>query len=119
MLRNIPVMLEGYRLMVLEEPEVKMRKNEKTGEFEPVTDFEGAPQFVISVHAKPHKKADGTRAGKGDEIRVTLETEPQDEIPDGAIVEFINPRISHWENELNGRTMSGLAWKATGVKLAG
>lgn len=119
MLRNIPVMLEGYRLMVLEEPEVKTRRNEQTGEFEPVTDFEGAPQYVVSVHAKPRKTEDGRPAGKGAEIKVTLETEPHEEIPDGSIVELINPRVSHWENELNGRTMSGLAWKATGIKLAG
>lgn len=119
MLRNIPVQLEGYRLMVLEEPELKMRKNDKTGEFETVTDFEGVEQYVVSVHAKPRKKADGSPAGKGAEIKVTLETQPHEEIPDGSIVELINPRVSHWENELNGRAMSGLAWKATGVKLAG
>ncbi|GGI92361.1 hypothetical protein GCM10011581_31890 [Saccharopolyspora subtropica] len=118
MLRNIPVLLEGYRLMVLEEPELKTRRNDATGEVETVTDWQGAPQYVISVHAKPRKTADGRPAGKGAEIKVTLETEPTEEISDGSIVELINPRVSHWETELNGRTMSGLAWKATGVKLA-
>lgn len=117
MLRNIPVVLEHYKLQVTEEPEVKTRENE-AGELEPVTDWQGARQFVVSLFAKP-RPTEGKRPGKGEEIRVTLETAPDEDVTDGALIELINPRVSHWENELGGRKMSGLSWKATGIKLAG
>ncbi|MER7116605.1 hypothetical protein ABT332_19165 [Saccharomonospora azurea] len=117
-LRNIPVLLDGYKLMVSEEPQMKTRENDKTGESEVVTDWNGAPQYVVALFAKP-LPVDGRPGGKGAEIKVTLETEPGEEISDGARVELVNPRVSHWENELGGRMMSGLSWKATGIKLAG
>nr|WP_051110060.1 hypothetical protein [Saccharomonospora halophila] len=116
-MRNIPVLLDGYKLLVSEEPQVKMRENDK-GEPEVVTDWQGATQYVVVLFAKP-KAVDGRPAGKGSEIRVTLETEPHEEIPEGSRVELVNPRVSHWESELGGRTMSGLSWRATGVKFAG
>lgn len=115
-LRNIPVMLDGYKLQVTEEPTVKMREND-SGVLEAATDWQGITQYVVTLFAKP-RPVEGRPAGKGAEIRVTLETEPQEQSDDGSRVELINARVSHWENELGGRKMSGLSWKATGVKLA-
>ncbi len=117
MLRNIPVLLDGYKLMVSEDPQVKTREN-ANGESEVVTDWQGVPQYTVALFAKP-LPVDGKPGGKGAEIRVTLETEPGEEISEGVRVELVNPRVSHWENELGGRMMSGLSWKATGLKLAG
>lgn len=114
-LRNLPVLLGDYKLQVTEEPTVKMRQN-TAGELEAATDWQGATQYVVVVFAKPLPKDDGRPGGKGSEIKVTLETEPHEPIEDGERVELINPRVSHWENELGGRMMSGLSYKATGVK---
>ncbi|GAA2338253.1 hypothetical protein GCM10009854_13130 [Saccharopolyspora halophila] len=116
MLRNIPVVMSHYKMQVTEEPVVKTRENE-TGEIVPVTDWQGAQQFVVSLFVKARPQ-EGQRPGKGEEIRVTLETAPDDDVTDGAVVELHNPRVSHWENDINGRKMSGLSWKATGIKRA-
>ena len=110
MLRNIPVVLEGFKLRVAEEPTVKMR--EENGKQVLATDQQGASLFVVALFAKPLPDPVTGRAGKGEEIRVTLETEPSG-IEEGDRVELVNARVSHWENE--GR--SGLAWRATGLKL--
>lgn len=114
MLRNIPVELSGHKVLVTEAPTLKMREGEN-GEPEAVTDYNGASQYVVVLFVKPLPNEQG-RAGKGAEIKCTLETDPGDGIDEGDRVELINPRVSHWENELNGRQMSGLAWRATGIK---
>ena len=114
MLKNIPVLLEGYKVQVTEEPTLKMIEKED-GSQVPATDFQGVQQHVVMLFVKP-KPVNGERAGKGQEIKVTLETSPEDDVTDGALVEMINPRVSHWENDFNGRTMSGLSWRATGIK---
>ncbi|MFI7680361.1 hypothetical protein [Actinophytocola sp. NPDC049390] len=97
-----------------EAPTVKMRQG-KDGQSEVVTDRDGATQFVVVLFVKPRPNQSGY-AGKGAEIKCTLETDPGDEVSEGDLVELINPRVSHWENELDGRMMSGLAWRATGIK---
>jgi len=114
MLRNIPVELSGHKVLVTEAPTVKTREG-KDGQPEVVTDRDGATQFVVVLFVKPRPNASGY-AGKGAEIKCTLETDPGDEVSDGDLVELVNPRVSHWENELDGRMMSGLAWRATAVK---
>jgi hypothetical protein len=116
-LSNIPVELSGYKAQVTEDPVVKTRRDEN-GVDVPVTDYAGVMQYVVMLFLKPLPVGD-RRAGKGSEIKCTLETEPDEDIREGARVELINPRVSHWENDFNGRTMSGLSWKATGIKLAG
>lgn len=114
MLRNIPVELSGHKVLVTEAPTVKTREG-KDGRAEVVTDRDGATQYVVVLFVKPRPNEQGY-AGKGAEIKCTLETDPGDEVSDGDLVELINPRISHWENEIDGRVMSGLAWRATGIK---
>ena len=117
MLRNIPVELSGHKVLVTEAPTVKTREG-KNGVAEVVTDYSGATQYVVVLFVKPRPNEQG-RAGKGAEIKCTLETDPGDAVSEGDLVELINPRISHWENEIDGRVMSGLAWRATGIKPVG
>jgi len=115
MLRNIPVELSGHKVLVTEAPTVKTRED-ANGADVVVTDHRtGATQYVVTLFVKPLPNEDGY-AGKGAEIRCTLETDPGDAVSEGDRVELIHPRVSHWENELNGRAMSGLAWRATGLK---
>ncbi|UVS78383.1 YdcP family protein [Actinokineospora sp. UTMC 2448] len=109
-MRNIPVLLENFKFQVVEAPTTKM--TEKDGRQSVAVDKQtGATLFVVALFAKPLPDPETGRAGKGEEIKVTLETDPGDEIVEGMRVELINPRITFWENE--GR--SGLAWRASGV----
>src|ERR1700716_4159682 len=80
-MRNIPVNLTGYRLTIAEEPEMKMRKDDK-GREEVVTDREGSPKFVVSLFAK-------VKGEKGEEIRVTLDADPGEGFVDDTRVELI------------------------------
>ena len=73
-MRDIPVNLGGYKLTVVEPPAPKMREDAK-GEQVLVTDRDGATQFTVSLFAKLRVKA-GERAPKGEEIKVTLSTDP-------------------------------------------
>lgn len=115
MLKNIPVLLEGYRVQVTEEPVLKMIEKED-GSQVPATDpRDGSQQFVVMLFVKPNP-VNGRPTGKGQEIKVTLETPADEDVVFGSLVELINPRVSHWENDFNGRTMSGLSWRATGIK---
>ena len=110
--QEIPVELSGYRLTVVEAPVMKVREDGST-----VTDRTGAPHYVVSVFAKRIVQA-GERAPKGEEIRVTLETDPGDGYQEGLRVELISPRVKAWEikDEKTGRFSSGLAFKALGLK---
>ncbi|MHA6798295.1 hypothetical protein [Bounagaea algeriensis] len=114
MLRNIPVLLEGYKLQVSEEPTVKTREDENGNEVV-VTDYQGATQYLVSLFVKPVGQ-DGKPRGKGDEIKVTVATEPEEEVTEGSRVELVDPRVSHWQNDFGNGTTSGLSWKATGIK---
>nr|WP_042184898.1 hypothetical protein [Kibdelosporangium sp. MJ126-NF4] len=109
-MKNIPVLLEGYKVVVTEDPTVKTY--EDNGKTVVSTDYSGAQLYVVSVFVKPLPNPETGRAGKGVEVKVTLETDPGDDIREGSRVELINPRVSHWENERG----SGLSWKATGLK---
>ncbi|MEB3370214.1 hypothetical protein [Saccharopolyspora mangrovi] len=113
MLRNIPVNMQGYKLMITEAPQEKTRENEN-GQTEYVTDREGIQQFVVSLFAK-RKVQPGEFAGKGEEIKVTLTADPGEGFEEGVYVQLVDATVSHWEN--NGR--SGLSFKAGGLTPAG
>jgi hypothetical protein len=116
-MRDIPVNLGGYKLMVTEEPAVKMR--ERDGEMVPVTDRQGVQQFVVTVFAK-RRPAAGEYAGKGEEIRVTLLTDPGDGFGEGSYIELIDARLNAYSMDTeDGRTISGISFKAAGLKPAG
>ena len=118
MLRNIPVELSGHKVLVTERPTVKTWED-KDGQAVVATGNNDETLYVVVLFIKPLPSENG-RAGKGAEIKCTLETDPGDEIDEGDRVELINPRVSHWERQMDdGRTMSGLAWRATGVKPLG
>ncbi len=97
MLRNIPTLLDGYKQLISEPVEVKTFEDEN-GTRQVATDYQGVTLHVVSLFLKPLPR-DGRPQGKGAEVKVTLETEPTEEIPDGARVELINPRVSYWERE--------------------
>lgn len=109
-MRNIPVLLDGFKFVVVEPVGPKMV--EKDGRQTVAVDKQtNATLFLVVLFAKPLPDPETGRAGKGEEIKVTLETDPGEEITEGMRVELINPRVTHWENE--GR--SGLSWRASGV----
>jgi hypothetical protein len=106
-MQNIPVVLDGYRITVVEPPAPKTRED---GSF--VTNREGVRQFVVHVFAKVRPGPDG-RAPKGEEIKVTLETDPGPGFDEGVRVALVDPRVSPFEIKSdNGRVTSGLSWRA-------
>ena len=116
-MRNLPVVLDGYRLTVVDPPAPKVREDENGNEIQ-VTDQDGAVVFVVSLFAKQRVQA-GQRAPKGEEIKVTLATDPGMGFDEDVRVELVSPVINHYVIESGGRTNAGLAFKATGMKLAG
>jgi len=116
-MRDVPVILSGYKLTVVEPPCPKM-KEVAPGSFEPVTDRQGVAQFVVSVFAKLRVQA-GERAPKGEEIKVTLLADPGEGFPEDSRVELIDPQINPYQIDNGaGRVTSGIAFKAMGLKSA-
>ncbi|MER7116693.1 hypothetical protein ACWGRK_20575 [Saccharomonospora azurea] len=111
-MRNIPVNLAGYRLMVTEPPAMKMRKDD-AGREVVVTDREGATKFVVSLFAK-------TKGEKGEEIRVTLDADPGEGFDEGDLIELVDARVSPYSFKNDrGETVSGIAFSAAGLKPLG
>ncbi len=116
-MRDIPVLLDGYRLTVVEPPEPKTR-DDGTGRLVPVTDRHGVTQFVVSLFAK-QRVGPGERAPKGEEIKVTLATDPGEGFEEDTRVELIDARLNAYQIDTeDGRSISGIAFKATGLKAA-
>lgn len=117
-MQDIPFVSSGYRFMVTEAPTMKMR--EVKGELQPATDRDGVPAFVVMLFAKP-RPVEGRRPGKGEEIKVTLATDPGEGFEEGTYVELIDPVLNTWQTTGDdGRiTGSGLWFKAMGLKPAG
>lgn len=109
-MRDIPVILDGYKLTVVEPPTVKTRTDERGREV-PVLDREGVTQFVVSVFAKQRAKP-GQRAPKGEEIKVTLATDPGPGFGEDTQVALVGATISPYQMENRGQVTSGLAFKA-------
>lgn len=114
-MRDLPVMLQGYKLTIVEPPAPKMRDDGNGGQV-PVTNRDGEVQFVVSLFAKQRPAAPGQRLAKGEEIKVTLEADPGQGFEEDARVELINPRINPYQiDSPDGRSTSGIAWKALGL----
>ncbi|TDD10615.1 hypothetical protein E1181_00890 [Saccharopolyspora terrae] len=111
--KNIPVNLQGHKLMVTEAPTLKMWENDN-GVQEVVTDRQGVQQFVVSLFAK-RRAQPGEFAGKGEEIKVTLTADPGEGFEEGAYVQLVDATVSYWER--NGR--SGLSFRAHGMTPVG
>ncbi|WP_219414861.1 hypothetical protein [Pseudonocardia nigra] len=113
-MRDIPVVLSGYKLTVVEPPGPKMRDDGNGGQVV-VTDRQGATQFVVSLFAKL-RPVPGQRAPKGEEIKVTLETDPGEGFEEDTRVELVNPRINAYQIDgPDGRSISGISFKAAGL----
>jgi hypothetical protein len=115
--RDLPVILDGYKLTIVEPPAPKMRED-GNGNLVPSTDRQGARLFVVSLFAKQRVEP-GQRAPKGEEIKVTLESDPGDGFEEDARVALIQPRINFYEIKDGERSISGIAFKAAGMAPAG
>jgi hypothetical protein len=113
--RDLPVILDQYKLTIVEPPAPKTREDEN-GRSVVVTDRQGATQFVVSLFAKLQVQP-GQRAPKGEEIRVTLECDPGEGFVEDMRVALHQPRINAFqiENKENGRVTSGISFKAAGL----
>ena len=117
-MRDIPVMLSGYKLTVVEPPVPKMREDGRGG-WMPVTDRQGVTQFVVSLFAKLRVQP-GERAPKGEEIKVTLATDPGEGFEEDTRVELVDARLNAYQIDTeDGRSISGIAFKAMGLKPVG
>src|SRR4051794_15678335 len=116
-MRDIPVVLSGYKCTVVDPPVPKTRDDGAGGQVV-VTDRTGVTQFVVSLFVK-QRVAAGERAPKGEEIKVTLATDPGPGFDEDTRVELVDPRISPYQiDSPDGRSISGLAFKAIGLKPA-
>lgn len=110
-MRNIPVNLSGYKLMVMEPPVMKTRRG-KDGSEEIVADQDGTVHFVVPINVR-------TPGEKGEEIKVTLTTDPTAQGVDfdyGTRVELIEPTVSPYSFKNDrGETVSGIAFRAKGL----
>ena len=120
-MQDIPVNLGGFKLIVSEEPAMKMREDRETGEMVPVTDRQKVTQFVVSLFAKPIP-APGQMPRKGEEIRVTLSSDPGEGFEEGMRVELINAVANLYsmpdKEDPRKIASAGLWFKADGLKPA-
>jgi hypothetical protein len=73
---------------------------------------------VVSLFVKQRAQP-GERTPKGEEIKVTLATDPGPGFEEDTRVELIAPRINSYQiDSPDGRSISGLAFKALGLKPA-
>ncbi|MCU1626100.1 MAG: hypothetical protein JWP64_1049 [Pseudonocardia sp.] len=114
-MRDIPVVLSGYKLTVVESPAPKTRDDGNGGQIA-VVDRQGVTQFVVSLFAKLRVQP-GERAPKGEEIKVTLATDPGEGFGEDTRVELIDARLNAYQIDTeDGRSISGISFKAMGLK---
>ncbi|NMI00861.1 hypothetical protein [Pseudonocardia acidicola] len=114
-MRDIPVNLGGYKLTVVEPPAPKTR-DDGNGGLVPVTDQQGVTQFVVALFAKL-RVGPGEKAPKGEEIKVTLASDPGEGFTEDVKVELIDARLNPYQIDNGaGRVTSGVAFKAMGLK---
>ncbi len=113
-MRDLPVDLGGYTLIVSESPCVKTR--EEDGQTVEVVDrATNAKVFTVSLFAKLRAEGPGGRRAKGEEIRVTLETDPGEGFEEGASVALVNARVSPYAIEGPYGMNAGISFKAVGL----
>ena len=117
-MRDIPVILSGYKLTVVEPPAPKTRDDGNGGQVA-VVDRQGVTQFVVSLFAKLRVQP-GERAPKGEEIKVTLATDPGEGFGEDTRVELIDAKLNAYQIDTeDGRSISGISFKAMGLKPVG
>lgn len=111
-MQDLPVSFGGYRCTVVEAPHPKLREDGSLA-----TDRDGVTQFVVSLFVRMVPTQAGLRVPKGEEIRVTLATDPGPGFEEDTRVELIDARVNAYQVEGNGgRVSSGLWFKAMGLK---
>src|SRR3954465_5022636 len=116
-MRDLRGVLSGYKGTVGGPPAPKTR-DDGSGNQVTVTDRNGVVQFVVSLFVKQRVEP-GQRAPKGEEIKVTLATDPGPGFEEDVRVELVDPRINSYQiDSPDGRSISGLAFKALGLKPA-
>ena len=76
-------------------------------------------QFVVSLFAKLRVQP-GQRAPKGEEIKVTLATDPGEGFEEDIRVELVDARLNAYQIETeDGRSISGISFKAMGLNPVG
>jgi hypothetical protein len=105
-MRDLPVLLSGYRCTVVDPPSPKTRDDGAGGQLV-VTDRNGVTQFVVSLFVK-QRVAAGERAPKGEEIKVTLATDPGPGFDEDTRVELVDPRISPYQIASGGAFGTGV-----------
>jgi hypothetical protein len=114
-MRNVPIYLGGYKVKIVEPPTMKMKQDST----EPATSYDGVIQFVVSLFVKPMPRNDRP-AGKGEEIRVTLASDPGEGFTEDMQVELIDATVSAYSMKTDdGRELSGLSFRAAGLKPLG
>jgi hypothetical protein len=108
--KNMKIDPSDRRLMLTELPTAKTR--EEDGQTVLVQQ-DGVQMFLAVLFMKP-------KGQRGEEIKVTLETDPGAAFEEGDIVELIEPRASFYSfKNGKGETVSGIAYRAVGmVKVA-
>ncbi|GAA0614329.1 hypothetical protein GCM10010174_34980 [Kutzneria viridogrisea] len=114
-MQQIPVNLNGYKLIVVEAPAMKTRQVD--GRDELVTDRRtGATLFEVSLFARQRPEP-GQKAAKGEEIKVTLATDPGEGFEEDTRVELVGATVSPYSFKNDkGETVSGIAFRALGLK---
>src|SRR3954452_22744222 len=116
-IRDLPVVLSGFRCTVVDPPRPKTRDDGAGGQVV-VTDRNGTTQFVVALFVK-QRDSPGERSPKGEEIKVSLATDPGPGFHEDPRVELVDPRINSYQiDSPDGRSISGLAFKALGLKAA-
>lgn len=109
-MRDIPVNLGGYTLLVTEEPTQKTR--ERNGKTEFVVDNRtGAALFTVSLLVKQQGQ-------RGEEIKIDLEADPGEGFEAfRSVVELVDARLNYYEfTNDEGNKVSGIKFRAAGLK---
>jgi hypothetical protein len=109
-LKHIPIVLDGYTLQVTEVPTLKMNIDKETQQETPARAYDGSQLFTVKLFAKPPAGPTGKR-GKGEEIGVTLMTDPGDDFEEGDPVDLVDPTVSSWANDFG----AGLSFRAAAL----
>ena len=96
-IRDLPVVLSGFRCTVVDPPRPKTRDDGAGGQVV-VTDRNGVTQFVVALFVK-QRVAPGERSPKGEEIKVTLATDPGPGFEEDTRVELIAPMLNAYSIE--------------------
>lgn len=114
-MQNIRVDLENYKLTVVDPPAPKFKRTDD-GRSVAAVDREGVQVFTVSLFAKVIPAA-GEFPQKGEEIAVTLSTDPGPGFEEGMRVVLVNPTVSPYNMpKKNGQGVNaGIAFKALGV----